>query len=72
VNILNESFFINKELCCEYIWATINTEKQMLNIYHQTTKESKNELVKTVDYKLREKIKNKIQVSEFCKVSTIS
>ncbi len=72
VNILNESFFISKELCCEYIWATIDTEKQVLNIYHQATKESKNEPVKTFDYKLREKVKNKIQVGEFCKVSTLS
>jgi hypothetical protein len=72
VNILNESFFINKELCCEYIWAMIDTKKQTLNIYHQATKESKKELTKNIDYKLREKIKNKIPVSEFCKVSTIS
>lgn len=71
VNILNEFFFINKEICCEYIWATIDTEKQKLDIYHRATKESKNQLIKTINYKLREKVKNKIQVRAFCKVSTI-
>ncbi len=68
VNILNESFFINKELCCEYIWATINTEKQTLNIYHQATKDSKNELIKSIDYKLRELVKDRIPVKRFCRV----
>lgn len=68
VNILNEKFFINKELCCEYIWATINTEKQTLDIFHQATKDSKNELVKNVTYKLREPVKNKFPVKQFCQV----
>lgn len=72
VNILNESFFINKEFCCEYVWATINTEKQTLDIYHQATKDSTNELVKSITYKLREPVKNKIPVKKFCQVSTLS
>ena len=72
VNILNEKIFINKESCCEYIRATINTEKQTLNVYHQATKDSKSELIKNIIYKLREPIKNKIPVNKFCQVSTIS
>lgn len=68
VNILNESFFINKELCCEYVWATINTERQTLNIYHQATKDSKNELIKSSCYELRETVKDKIPVRKFCRV----
>ncbi len=68
VNILNEKIFINKELCCEYIWATINTGKQTLDIQHQVTKDSKNELVKSITYKLREPVKNKLPVQQFCQV----
>ena len=72
VNVLNESIFINKKICCEYIWATINTEKQTLDIYHQATKDSKNELIKSISYKLRELVKDKIPVKKFCQVSTLS
>jgi putative transposase len=72
VNILNEQFFVHKDLCCEYIWATLNTRQQALNMYYQAEKESPRELVKTIDYKFREPVKDRIPVKEFCKVSAIS
>lgn len=66
INILNEPFYVNKDLCCEYVWSTINTVKQTLNMYYQATDKAQRELVKTIDYKLREPVKNRIPVKQFC------
>ena len=66
INIFNENFYINKDLSFEYIWATIFTREQLIKFYHQATKESKNELIKTSSYKLRESVKKKISVKQFC------
>ena len=68
VNILNESVFVNKKFCCEYIQATINTKQQALSMYYRASKDAPRELVKTIDYKLREPIKDRIPVEEFCRV----
>lgn len=68
INILNEPIFVNKELCCEYIWTTINTKQQALNMYYQAAKDSPRELIKTIKYKLRETIKDRIPVKKFCRV----
>ena len=66
VNIFNENFYINKDLSFEYIWATVFTKEQLIKFYYQATKESKNELIKTNSYKLRESIKEKIPIKQFC------
>lgn len=66
INILNENFFISTKLCFEYVWATINTKEQKLYIYNQQHKESKRELIKTIDYRLRESAKKQIPISKFC------
>lgn len=66
VNILNESFYVNKELSFEYVWATIFTKEQKLNFYYQATKESKRNLIKTASYNLREPVKDNIPVKQFC------
>ena len=68
VNILNEPFFVNKELCCEYIWSTIDTFEQKLFIYHQAAEEARRTLVKSIDYKLREPVMERIPVKHFHKV----
>lgn len=66
INILNEDFYINKDLSFEYIWATIFTKEQVLKFYYQQTKDLKKELIKTVIYKLREPVQNRIPIKEFC------
>ncbi|MBU4189408.1 MAG: integrase core domain-containing protein [Candidatus Thermoplasmatota archaeon] len=66
INVFNEDFYINKNLSFEYIWATIFTKEQELKFYYQANKESKRELIKSVEYKLREAVKDKISVKEFC------
>lgn len=66
INVFNEDFYINKDFSFEYVWATIFTKEQLLRFYYQATKDSKEELVKTVAYKLRETVKDRIPVKGFC------
>jgi putative transposase len=68
INILNEPFFVNKELCCEYIWSTIDTFEQKLFIYHQVAENAPRILVKSIDYKLREPVMEQIPVKHFHKL----
>lgn len=68
INILNEPFFVTKELCCEYVWSTIDTAKQTLTMYYHVSETAPRELIKTVDYKLREPVTKPIPVNQFCKV----
>ena len=66
VNILNEPFYVNKNLCCEYVWSTISTKDQTLTMYYQAYEETPRELVKTLEYKLREPVKKRIPIKQFC------
>lgn len=66
VNILNENFYINKDFCFEYIWATIVTKERMLKMYYQATRETQRELIKTIVYELREPVQDRIPVKQFC------
>jgi hypothetical protein len=68
VNVLNESIFVGKHISCEYIWSTISTGDQMLTVFYQATEESARELVKTIEYKLREPVKEPIPAKAFCSV----
>ncbi|MCK5260229.1 MAG: hypothetical protein KAJ70_04125 [Candidatus Omnitrophica bacterium] len=66
IKVLNENFYINKDLSFEYVWATIFTKEQSLKFYYQETKESEKEQIKTVTYKLRESVKDRVPVKDFC------
>lgn len=70
--ILNERFEVDRNLSFEYVWATIDTGKQLLSIYHQPAKDQKRVLVKEHKYQLREEVKNRIPVKNFCEVSAMS
>ena len=67
VNILNESFYVKKDLCCEYIWLTIDTKEQSLTMYYQANEKAPREVIKTLEYKLRESVKERIPVNKFLK-----
>ena len=67
INILNEPIYVNKNLCSEYVWSTINTADQTLKIFYQAMEKMPRELVKTLDYKLREPVKKRIPVKQFLK-----
>lgn len=66
ITILNEPFYITKKVSFEYVWAIINTEQQMLNVYYKSTTESPIELLKTESYRLREPVVDRIPISNFC------
>ncbi len=66
INVLNEPFYVNKDLCCQYVWSTIDTADQRLHIYYQATEQAPRTLVKTIDYVLREPVKNRVPVKQFC------
>lgn len=68
MNILNEPFYVNKDLCFQYVWATINTDDQKLCMLYQAAEHLPRNLIKTFEYKLREPVKNRIPIKQFCKV----
>jgi len=65
ISILNESFFVDKNLCCEYVWSTINTAQETLTMHYQASADAPRVLVKTVAYKLRERVKERIPSNRF-------
>lgn len=64
--ILNERFEASRNLSFEYVWVTIDTEKQLLSICHQPAEDQNRILVKEHSYKLREEAKDPIPVKNFC------
>ena len=70
--ILNERFEVDRNLSFEYVWATIDTSKQLLSIYHQPSKDQKRALVKEHKYQLREEVKSRTLVKNFCELSAMS
>jgi hypothetical protein len=66
INILNEDFYIDRNLSFEYVWAIINTTKNNLTIWYQPTKDAPKELLRTKSYELRELVKNNIAIKTFC------
>ena len=69
--ILNERFEVDRNLSFEYVWATIETEKQLLSIYHQPAKDQERALVKEHQYQLREEVKDRIPIKNFCELSAM-
>ena len=65
ISILNESFFVDKNLCCEYVWSTIDTAKQTLTMYYKASERAPRLQVKTIEYKLREPVKVKRPPNHF-------
>ena len=72
IDLLNEHFEVNRNLSFEYVWATIDTSKQLLSIYHQPSKDQERTLVKEHKYQLREEVKSRIPVKNFCELSAMS
>lgn len=57
IEVLNEDFDVDKSLAHEYVWATINTKKKQLTVYHREKNADKARLVKTHEYRIDEKVK---------------
>lgn len=65
INIFNEDFYISTKLSFEYIWATILTHKSEVKFFHKAAKESKWVMIKSVEYRLREIVKDRIPFEYF-------
>lgn len=66
INILNEDFYVDKNLSFQYVWAIISTKDRNVKIWYQPTKDAPKELRKTKSYELREPVKNRISINKFC------
>ena len=66
ITILNEEFYINKTLSFEYVWVILNTKKKDLSVYYQAAPEAPKQLIATESYNLREPVKNRISIKQFC------
>ena len=65
ISILNENFYVDKNLSFQYVWAIISTNDLNLKIWYQATDDAPKELIATVAYTLRETVKNRIPMSKF-------
>ena len=57
INVLNEGFKVGEEFTSEYVWATIYTEKQKMEVYYQAKDQDAAVLIKEFDYELNEAVK---------------
>lgn len=57
IKILNETWHVNKRLAGQYVWATVWTHRQILEIYHRRSSLEKVRLVKTYPYTISESVK---------------
>jgi hypothetical protein len=57
INVLNEVFNVGEEFISEYIWATINTGKQRMEVYYRAQDQDVAALIKEFDYEIYEEIK---------------
>jgi hypothetical protein len=65
VSIFNETFFVDKKLSYEYVWAVLNTKEQSLAFFYKATKEAEKIMVLKINYHIRERIKNRIPINHF-------
>lgn len=56
IKLLNETWKVSRSLRRQYVWATITTDQQRLDIYHRHSERSAARLVKTYAYPLSEKV----------------
>jgi len=56
IHILGETWKVSRRLAHQYVWATVMTKCQRMEVYHQRSKRATIRLVKTFDYRLPEKV----------------
>ena len=57
IALLNETWHINQRLAGQYVWATIVTHEQRLNIYHQRSAQQPLRWLKTFRYEIAEPVR---------------
>lgn len=56
ISFLGERWAVSRRLAQEYIWATIITHSQRLELFHQHSARAKWQRIKTYDYALAETV----------------
>ncbi|MCA1606510.1 MAG: hypothetical protein LC775_13815 [Acidobacteria bacterium] len=56
IELLKERWKVSKRLRHQYVWATISTKGQRLEIYHRRSERAQPRLVKEYDYKIGERV----------------
>jgi hypothetical protein len=56
IHMLGETWKVSRRLAHQYVWATVMTKCQRMEVYHQRSKRATIRLVKTFDYRLPEKV----------------
>lgn len=56
IGLLNETWTVGKRLAGQYVWATINTARRRLIIYHRQSAQAHVRLVKEFGYALHEQV----------------
>jgi hypothetical protein len=56
ISLLNESWTVGKRLAGQYVWATINTARRQLQIYHRQSAQAHVRLVREFRYALHEQV----------------
>jgi putative transposase len=56
ITLLNESWPVGKRLAGQYVWATINTARRRLQIYHRRSAQAPVRLVRAFRYALHEQV----------------
>jgi putative transposase len=57
ISLLGETWKIGKRRAHQYVWATIVTHRQRLEIYHQRSEQSSRRLIKIFDYQISEPVR---------------
>jgi putative transposase len=56
ITLLNETWMVGKRLAGQYVWATINTARRRLQIYHRQSDKARVRLVRAFRYALHEQV----------------
>ncbi len=56
INVLNEALNVGEEFISEYVWATIGTGKQKMEVYYRAKDQDVAVLIKEFDYELNEAV----------------
>ncbi len=56
ITVLNETWSVGRRLAGEYVWASINTARRRLLIYHRRSAQARVRLVRTFRYVLHEQV----------------
>lgn len=56
IKLLKENWKVGRRLRGRYVWATVTTDKQTLEIYYRASERTEARLIRTFDYSLPEKI----------------